>query len=108
MNEYAAHVLDQLQPIGMIHTTPYFGGIAFRMHGRQFAFIMRDTLYLAVTKDTRDKYAAAGSQPFTYTTKNGVVQVRRYFEVPAAVLENSDVLRDWAQEASATRDDTKA
>lgn len=36
---------------------------------------------------------------FSYLTKNGRIQVRRYFELPEDVLTDRSELRKWAAEA---------
>jgi len=48
---------------------------------------------------TREKYEQAGMCPFSYLTKNGRIQVRKYFELPPDVLEDQDQLRLWARES---------
>ena len=61
--------------------------------------IMGNSLYFVVDEDSRQKYEQAGMQPFSYLTKRGRVQVRRYFELPEDILTDSEQLRIWANEA---------
>lgn len=61
--------------------------------------IMGNSLYFAVDDDTRKKYEQAGMQPFSYMTKKGRVQVRKYFELPEDVFTDPEQLRLWANEA---------
>lgn len=98
-DEYLAHLLDLLGPIGPVQTARFFGGVAMKLNGRQFAMVMDGRLYFVVSDATRTHYKAAGSKPFSYATKNGRVEVRRYFEVPAGVQEDADELCAWARKA---------
>src|SRR5258708_3140268 len=99
--EFAAYLMELLEPLGPIESQRFFGGIGLRSRGRQFAFVMDSTLYLGVGEGTRGKYEAAGMPPFSYGTKTGRVMVTRYFEVPPDVLSDSAQLEGWAREAIA-------
>lgn len=101
-DQYVCHLLDLLRPLGPIQTARFFGGVALKLSGRQFAMVMDGRLYFVVDATARAQYAAAGSKPFSYATKNGRVEVLRYFEAPADVQEDADGLRAWAREASRT------
>jgi DNA transformation protein and related proteins len=69
--------------------------------------IMHNTLYFAVDDGTRKKYEKAGMQPFSYMTKKGRVQVRKYFELPEEVLNNPKQLQLWANESIQVAYNTK-
>ena len=99
LDEYAAHLLDLLQPIGPVQTARFFGGIALKLHGRQFGMAMNGRLYFVVDDRTRPGYEQAGSKPFSYVTKKARVDVRRYFEVPDNVQEDPLALLAWARDA---------
>lgn len=98
-DEFSDYVLDLLASLGEIESGRFFGGFGFKFDGTQFAMMMRETLYFVVDDTTRPKYVDSGSKPFSYEKKGGVQEVRRYYEVPADVLENPEQLRDWAAEA---------
>lgn len=100
-DEYRDYVLDLLAPLGEIESARFFGGVGFKRSGIQFAMLMRDTLYFVVDDSTRPKYVAAGSKPFSYEKKGGVQQVKRYYEVPADVLDDSARFAEWAEESIA-------
>lgn len=95
-----SHLLDLLSPLGPIQTARFYGGVALKLSGRQFAMVMDGRLYFVVDDAARAQNAAAGSKPFSYATKKGRVEVLRYFEVPSDVQEDADGLRAWAREAS--------
>jgi DNA transformation protein and related proteins len=96
---FVEHISDLLKPIGALTEGKFFGGHAFKYRQVQFAMIMGGTLYFRVNDHTRQRYELAGSKPFSYATKNGVVQVRKYFAVPEDLLENQVELLVWAKQA---------
>ena len=97
--EYTEYVLELLEPIGPVQTGLFFGGVGISCNSEQFAMIMGNSLYFAVDEDTRRKYEQAGMQPFSYMTKKGRVQVRKYFALPEDVLTDPEQLRLWAKES---------
>ena len=105
--EYTEYVLELLESIGPVQTGRFFGGVGISRGLVQFAMIMGNSLYFAVDEDTRKKYEQAGMQPFSYATKKGRVQVRKYFELPEDVLTDSEQLRRWANEAMHVAGKTK-
>ncbi|NOS74215.1 MAG: TfoX/Sxy family protein [Methyloglobulus sp.] len=105
--EYVDYVLEHLESIASIHTGRFFGGVGISNGYVQFAMMMDNSLYFVVDDDSRKKYEQAGMQPFSYLTKKGRVQVRRYFEVPEEVFTDSEQLREWANEAMLVAEKTK-
>ena len=105
--EYTEYVLELLQPLGAVRTGRFFGGVGISTGAIQFAMIMGNSLYFVVDERTRKKYEQAGMQPFSYLTKKGRVQVRKYFELPEEVLTDPAQLRLWADEAMGIARKTK-
>ena len=105
--EYTEYVLELLQPLGPVQTNLFFGGMGISDGSIQFAMIMGNSLYFVVDVNTRQKYEQAGMQPFSYMTKKGRVQVRKYFELPEDVLTDPAQLRIWADEAMGVARKTK-
>ena len=99
--EYTEYVLELLEPIGRVHTSRFFGGIGLSLGSAQFAMIMGNSLYFAVDDSTRPKYEKAGMAPFSYLTKKGRIQVRRYLELPEEILTDPQALKLWADESIA-------
>ena len=97
--EYTEYVLELLEPIGPMKTSRFFGGVGISRNSIQFAMIMGNSLYLVVDDHTRQKYEKSGMEPFSYATKRGQVQVRRYFELPEEILTDPGQLRLWANES---------
>ena len=105
--EYTEYILELLLPIGPVQTGRFFGGVGISNGSAQFAMIMGNSLYFAVDDNSRKKYQQAGMQSFSYMTKKGRVQVRKYFELPEDVLTNPEQLRLWANEAMHVTGKTK-
>ena len=105
--EYKDYVLEFLEPLFPIRISRFFGGIGISYDAAQFAMIMGNSLYFAVDEYTRKKYEHAGMQPFSYMTKRGRIQVRKYFELPEDVLNDPEQLRLWANEAIQVAANTK-
>jgi len=97
--EFSEYVLEFLEPILPIKTGRFFGGVGISCHSVQFAMIMGNSLYFVVDDESRKKYQQAGMRPFSYSTKKGEIQVRRYFEVPEEILTDIEQLQLWANEA---------
>lgn len=97
--EYTEYVLELLEPAGPVTTGRFFGGVGISCGSVQFAMIMENSLYFVVDDTTRPKYEKAGMTSFSYTTKNGLIKVRKYFELPEDVLIDPEQLRVWMSES---------
>lgn len=97
--EFTEHILELLEPIGSVDAKRFFGGVGISNGFVQFAMLMGDSLYFVVDDETRAKYENAWMPPFSYLTKKGRVQVRRYFEVPEDILADPEQLQRWAKDA---------
>ncbi|MBI3774150.1 MAG: TfoX/Sxy family protein [Gammaproteobacteria bacterium] len=105
--EYTEYILELLTPLGPTTTGRFFGGVGLARNGVQFAILMGNSLYFVVDDTTREKYTAAGMTCFSYLTKKGRVQVRKYFELPEDALTDPAQLRQWANEAMRVAGKTK-
>ncbi|GMW01661.1 MAG: hypothetical protein AMXMBFR84_27980 [Candidatus Hydrogenedentota bacterium] len=106
-NAFLEYVLDRLAGFKGISSGRLFGGIGLSADGVQFAMIISGVLYFVVDDTTRPKYEAMGSGCFAYNTKTRRVDVRRYYEVPADVLEDDGQFTEWAKEAIANAKQTR-
>ncbi|MCF6202506.1 MAG: TfoX/Sxy family protein [Methylococcaceae bacterium] len=97
--EFIEYVRELFVPLGNLNDGKFFGGFAFKSGSKQFAMIMGNTLYFCVNDQTRSKYEALGMEPFSYSTKKGKVNVKKYFTVPEDLFENQEKLIEWANEA---------
>jgi DNA transformation protein and related proteins len=94
---YRTYILEQLSPLGSVTARPMFGGLGLYHDGRFFGLVDDDTLYLKVDDTSRADYERAGMGPFRPSAEEG--PTLGYYQVPAEVLEDRMVLRDWAATA---------
>jgi len=99
--EFVSHVRELLAPLGPLSDGKFFGGHAMKYQGRQFAMVMGNTLYFVVDDQTRPAYEQRGSTPFSYSTKQRVVKVRKYFSAPEELFEDRELFLSWARQAIA-------
>ena len=97
--EFIEYVKELFIPLGSLEKGMFFGGFAFKYDTKQFAMIMSNTLYFCVNDQTRPKYETKGMEPFSYSTKRGIVKVKRYYSVPEELFEDQEQLILWAKEA---------
>lgn len=97
--EFIEYVRELLAPLGQLKDGKFFGGFAFKSGSKQFAMIMDNTLYFCVNDLTRPRYQDMGMEPFSYVTKKGRVNVKKYFSVPEDLFEDQEKLLEWASEA---------
>ncbi|WP_085902261.1 TfoX/Sxy family protein [Kiloniella majae] len=96
---FSLYILEQLEPLGALKIGRFFGGKSIKYQNKQFCMIMKNRLYFRVGPNNLAEYLVYGAEPFSYLTKNGRVQVKKYYEVPADVLDDVDELRSWAKRA---------
>ncbi|WSH65526.1 TfoX/Sxy family protein [Rhizobium ruizarguesonis] len=97
--ELALDFASQIAPAGCIDVRRFFGGSALVQNGAQFGFVMKGTLYLRVDEAMRAEFEADGSEPFSYRAAGREVTVRRYYAVPAHVVDDPALLHSYAERA---------
>ena len=95
-NQFLEHVLDQLQPLGLVLPRAMFGGYGLYREGVFFGIVHRGRLYFKTDDWSRRRYEDRGSEPFHANAKQTLWS---YYEVPADVLEDAAELAQWAAEA---------
>jgi DNA transformation protein len=96
-DEYLTYVLEQLQRVGPVTARRMFGGAGIYASGVMFALVADDVLYLKVDETNREDFKRAGAGPFQPWPDKPMTM--SYYEVPADVLEDRDLLRQWGQKA---------
>jgi DNA transformation protein len=84
-----------LSEIPDITSKSMFGGYGFYKNGIIFGMIAAGKFYLKTGNGNLDEFKKQGSQPFTYTGKNGKPYVMSYWELPEGILENKTELVKW-------------
>ena len=100
-DEFIEYVIDQLSGWGQVRARRMFGGAGLYRDGRMFGLIADDAAYLKVDDSNRGDFVEAGSAAFRPYPEKGKTAVMSYYEIPADVLENRDLLAQWAQKALA-------
>ncbi|MGH8321060.1 MAG: TfoX/Sxy family protein [Gammaproteobacteria bacterium] len=93
------YVLEQLSSVYSVSQRPMFGGDGLYLGGTFFGIVHKGMLYFRTDGTSRPKYKQAGSRPFN---PRGRTELHRYYEVPAEVMDDAELLAIWASEAART------
>jgi DNA transformation protein and related proteins len=97
-SSFRTFVLEQLGRRGSsIRARSMFGGVGVYAADLFFALLADDTLYFKVDDQTRPQFEHRGMRPFQPYGEGG--EVMHYYEVPADVLEDPEILGDWMEAA---------
>jgi DNA transformation protein and related proteins len=95
---FRTFILEQLgRTVQGIHGRSMFGGVGIYARGVFFALIADDALYFKVDESNRPDYEARGMRPFRPYGEHG--EVMGYYCVPEDLLEDAEVLGQWAEQA---------
>jgi len=95
-DSFREFVLDQLDGLGWLECRPMFGGHGIYSESVFFAILFKGRLFFKTDEDSRGLYLEKGMNPFRPSEKQ---TLKTYYEVPADVLEDPDVLVEWAEKA---------
>jgi DNA transformation protein len=95
---FVEHCVELLAPQGEVRVRRMFGGFGLYVQGLFMAIITSDRLYLKTTPADRDAFAAAGCEPFVYSTRTGAVALG-YWSAPAEALDSPALMQPWARRA---------
>lgn len=97
-SSFRTFVLEQLgRGVQGIRGRNMFGGVGIYGGGFFFGLIADDTLYFKVDESNRAEFEAMGMGPFRPYGEHG--EVMQYYRVPDDLLENPEVLGQWAEKA---------
>jgi DNA transformation protein len=93
---FRAFALEQLRrTIPDVRARSMFGGVGVYAGDLFFALMDDDVLYFKVDDSNRGRFEARGMGPFRPYGDGG--EVMQYYEVPADVLEDVDLLTSWVE-----------
>lgn len=95
--DFTDWVEEQLAPLGTIRIKSMFGGFGVYADELFFAIIDDDVLFFKADDFNRERFIEAGSDLFTYPTKDGMQQSLSYYSAPDSALDDTDDLLDWAR-----------
>ena len=95
----APEIMEALQDLGDVSSKNMFGGVGFFLEGVMFAKLSGDdTLYFRVDDTNRGDYEQLESEQFHSSRKKKSMP---YYRVPAPIIADKSMLRDWARKAHA-------
>lgn len=97
--DLAAHYIERLSDWAELSKKPLFGAISLRREHLVFAMVWKGDLYFKVDDGSCSAYEEADSQPLAYTRGTGEQHLKSYWQVPADVLDDDDMLQQWAEKA---------
>lgn len=96
--DYIADQLQYLERIGHVSIKKMFGGAGIYFDGLIFGIISdKDVLFFKVDDSNRSDYESIGKGPFKPFDDKPMVMP--YYEVPEDVVENMEMLAEWASKA---------
>jgi DNA transformation protein len=96
--DFLDHLLDQLAGFGPVDARRMFSGVGLFRDGLMIGLVTGDTLYFKTDEANRADFEAAGMAPFAFE-RQGRRMVTSYFEAPAEVFDDPDILKRWARSA---------
>lgn len=95
-DSFKEFVLDQLSRIDGVKARAMFGGHGLYRGRNFFGILWRGRLYFKTNAQTRGTYEALGMKAFAPNERQ---TLKNYLEVPASVIESSEELCRWAEQA---------
>ena len=89
--------VEMLSPLGPVRVRRMFGGQGIYVDELFMALIVQNQLYLKADDSTRERFVAAGCEPFSYSTATGERQVMSYYRPPEETLESPPLMLPWAR-----------
>lgn len=89
-------VLDQLQSLDGVEARRMFGSHALYQDETCFAVVSKGSVYFKIDDSTVGEYRRRKMKPFRPNVRQ---TIKSYYQVPVDVLEDADVLCEWAKRA---------
>jgi DNA transformation protein len=99
-DEFLAHVLELLAPLGGIAARRMFGGYGLYCDGVFFGIILDNTLYLKADDRNRSEFERAGSEIFSYS-RSGKRATLNFYRAPEDALDAPHLMLSWGRSALA-------
>lgn len=97
MDAFIELCVELLQPLGPVRVRRMFGGHGIYVDGLFMALVISNQLYLKTDDVSRQRFIAAGCEPFSYSTKDGERHVMSYYQPPEETLESPPLMLPWAR-----------
>lgn len=99
-DDFAAHCVELLQPLGAARAKRMFGGHGLYLDELIVGLIAQEQLYLKTDAQTLPQWQAAGGRPFVYASRrDGTVKTATmsYWTPPEEAIESPALMRPWAR-----------
>ena len=90
------HCTELLAPLGTVRAKRMFGGHGLYLDELFVALIAFERLYLKADDTTRERFRAAGCEPFVYDA-NGKSVSLGYWTAPPEAMESPALMQPWAR-----------
>lgn len=90
------HCLELLSSVGTARARRMFGGHGLYVDDVFVALIAGERLYLKVDDGSRERFAAAGCEPFVYDGKGKSITMG-YWSAPPEAMESPALMQPWAR-----------
>jgi DNA transformation protein len=99
-DDFAAHCVELLQPLGAARAKRMFGGHGLYVDDLMVGLIAQEQLYLKTDAQTLPRWQDAGGRPFVYESRrDGVVKTAAmsYWTPPEEAIESPAAMQPWAR-----------
>lgn len=99
-DDFAAHCVELLQPLGAARAKRLFGGHGLYLDELMVGLIAQEQLYLKTDTQTLPRWQDAGGRPFVYESRrDGVVKTTAmsYWTPPEEAIESTAAMQPWAR-----------
>lgn len=93
---FVEHCSELLAPLGPVRVRRMFGGWGLYVDDLFLALIAYERLYLKADAGTRERFAAAGCEPFVYNAENKQVTLG-YWTAPDEAMDSPAPMQPWAR-----------
>ena len=98
--EIADTILDRLAPLP-VAVRSLFGLVGLYLEGQYFGFVSNGAVYFRTDEDSKAAYVERGMTAFQPKSRpRGPKTVDRNFTVPREVVEDEEMLKQWALRAA--------
>jgi DNA transformation protein len=91
-----AWVQEALEPMGSVTMRRMMGGATLYLDGTVFAILIDDGIWLKSDAEADAIWDSEGCEKFSFTFKDGKVDVMNYRRAPLDVYDDPDAMRRWA------------
>jgi DNA transformation protein len=91
-----AWVQEALEPMGRVSMRKMMGGATLYLDGTVFAILIDDGIWLKSDAEADAIWDSEGCEKFSFTFRDGKVDVMNYRRAPLDVYDDPDAMRRWA------------